>query len=209
MTVELNEETLRRLKLDPNFSYQYEPVTIQRIVPIKRNIVVKSNYELFERSSDNGNSAMLSTEFPNDNAYILSRISVTTNAQFNAVGIASTLQVQDYFRRQSNVIFYEGNTELFRVNMYEFGDVRSYYEDSQLIVTPREGDDFISLAAPLFIGVREQFRGVFATPKTQLTAANPAANMPFLDGVDEAGNSDYFTLLNLRMRGVKVIAQPR
>ncbi|HCN05231.1 MAG TPA: hypothetical protein DIS79_06385 [Bacteroidetes bacterium] len=209
MTIELNADTLRRLKLDPNFDYQYEPITVTRIIPIRRSMQTKSSYSLFLRSTDNGNQAMLSQEFPNDNAYIFSRISATTNAQFNAVGTASSQQIQDYFRRQSRVVFYEGNTELFSANLYEYGDVRSYYDDSQLIVTPREGDDMIALSTPLFVGVRDQFRGEFFTPKTLLTTTNPAGNMPYLDQVDDANNTDYFTLLNLRMRGVKVIAQPR
>jgi hypothetical protein len=203
MNLEITPALLSSLKLNPNGEYQVLPVVEHCVIAVAPGGTVATSYTAFSNTTRLP-EAYQSTIFPNDNAYIFSEIQMRSDAVFAALGTSSTQQTQDYFERRSRLVIKQDTTLLLSLSMYEASVAQRYTEDTTLVTAAREYD-FYSLPTPLQLAVRDNVRFQFdpAGGGLQLAASTSGAN-PYLYQYDGT-NSSFYTLLELKLKGVQLI----
>lgn len=203
MQLELNAQLLESLGLNPSGNYQVVPVVEHHTVGIAPGATVATDYTLFPNQTPNN---YITTQFPNDNAYVFTELQMRSDAQFAALGGASTAQTQDWFERYSRLQIKQDTVDIMDLAFYEAGVANRYLEDDTLVTDARDYD-FYTLPTSLLIGVREQVRFSFRPAPGGLTLRSSQAGAnPFLYQYDGT-NSAFFTLVQVKLRGAKIIAR--
>lgn len=205
MNLEINNDVLVKLGLDPDREHQIIPTTVRDIVIAKVNTALEGSYDLFTDGSQNRSNSRLYVpeKFPNDNAFILTDLSFHHDARFQALGNASTLQTEEYFRRYSFLRLSQDNSELMSFNYEEYSRINRAVEDGSYLTGIKEWP-WVGMPHPLYIGKREQIRFSFE-PAPGLTTQNIAADIPYLRTAFNDNTSSGFTVFEVKMRGVKFV----
>lgn len=205
MNLEINNDTLVKLGLDPEREHQILPTTIRDFVIAKVNTALEGSYELFTDGSQNRSNSRLYVpdKFPNDNAFILTDVSFYHDARFQPLGSANALQTEEYFRRYSFLRISQDNSELMNFNYEEYGRINRAFEDGSPLTALKDWP-WGNMPYPLYIGKREQIRFSFE-PAPGLTTQNIAADIPYLRSAFNDNTSVGFTVFEVKMRGVKFV----